>query len=77
MAVLRATILPYFNPLRREGGDWCFIFPLRQWPDFNPLRREGGDDRAVQYFPRETLDFNPLRREGGDTARSVQRESTS
>ena len=35
--------LPYFNPLRREGGDANMFSIISQRGYFNPLRREGGD----------------------------------
>ena len=65
MAVLRATILPYFNPLRREGGDRPAVWSTCGWDDFNPLRREGGDGIGSDLNC-GNWDFNPLRREGGD-----------
>ena len=34
---------PYFNPLRREGGDAFLPVICIPIPYFNPLRREGGD----------------------------------
>ena len=46
MPLAGLTVVIYFNPLHREGGDGAISNnrAINQY-DFNPLHREGGDDK--------------------------------
>ena len=59
------SILKYFNPRLREGGDFPVPASPARYTDFNPRLREGGDVVMLWIF-NENLNFNPRLREGGD-----------
>ena len=52
----------YFNPLRREGGDFIYRAMTIINKNFNPLRREGGDQFCTHPVKLVTISIHSAAR---------------
>ena len=68
------TMLNYFNPRLREGGDDC---PADALPDIDPISIHASAREATyrRYHYSGDADFNPRLREGGDRTAQQRRPS--